>query len=74
MTKNINGHLVRASISGRRHAGTADKVKIRPVCVKGKLLFQTAISDGKKEFHKNYEKEELQAQIEEWLLQDYKQL
>lgn len=74
LDEHLDEKLLRITISGRRHASTADKVKIRPVLVKGRLLFQTAVSDGKKEFHKNYEKDELTCQIEAWLLQDYKQL
>ncbi|SDF32609.1 class I SAM-dependent methyltransferase [Marvinbryantia formatexigens] len=74
LNKQLNEHLLRITVSRKRHADGADKVKIRPVTVKGKLLFQTAVSDGKKEFHKNYEKDALTAQIETWLLQDYRQL
>ena len=65
---------MRATISGKRHGDIAEKVKIRPVMLKGTLYFQTAVSDGKREYHKNYQKEELLVQTEEWLLKDYKQL
>lgn len=74
LTENLNEHLLRIVISGRRHGGQPDKVKIRPVCMKGELFFQTAVSDGKKEFHTNYTAEEMQERIEVWLVQDYKQL
>lgn len=69
----LNENMLRATVSGKRHGGIADKVKIRPVKLKGKLLFQTAVSDGKREFHTNYSAQTMQEQIENWLLQDYKQ-
>ena len=66
--------MLHATVSGKRHGDQADKVKIRPILLKGSLYFQTAVSDGKKEFHRNYEKEELLDQLSSWLLQDYKQI
>ena len=66
--------LIRMTISGKRRKEVPDKVKIRPVQLKGELYFQTSISDGKKEFHKNYQKEELLEQIDQWMRKDYRQL
>lgn len=70
----LNDRMLHATISGKRHGNQADKIKIRPVLLKGNLYFQTAVSDGKKEFHRNYTQEELTEQIGSWLLQDYKQI
>ena len=42
--------------------------------LKEQLYFQTSVSDGKKEFHKNYEKAELLEQLDHWLRKDYRQL
>ena len=72
--ENLDERLLRITLSGRRHGNLPDRVKIRPVRLKGRLCFQAAVSDGKKEFHTNYEKEALLAQIEAWLREDYKQL
>lgn len=74
LNQTINENMLRMSLSGKRHAEMPDKVKIRPVQLKGQLYFQTCISDGKKEFHKNYPKEELLEQIGEWMRLDYRQL
>ena len=74
LDKVLDENFLRATISGKRHGDIAEKVKIRPVMLKGTLYFQTAVSDGKREYHKNYQKEELLVQTEEWLLSDYKQL
>ena len=70
----MNENMLRMTISGRRHGELADKVKIRPVKLKEQLYFQTSVSDGKKEFHKNYEKAELLEQLDHWLRKDYRQL
>lgn len=74
LENSLNENFLRATISGKRHADLSDKVKIRPVMLKGKLYFQSAVSDGKREYHKNYQKQELLDQVRNWLLDDYKQL
>ena len=74
LAENLNENLLRATISGKRHGDSFDKVKIRPVRIGGELLFQTAVSDGKREFHKNYTAAEIEAQMLTWMQNDYKQL
>lgn len=74
LEENLNEEMLHATISGKKHGEIAEKVRIRPVKLKGTLFFQTAVSDGKKEFHKNYEKTEMLEQMCSWLLQDYKQM
>ena len=74
LRQTMNENMLRMTISGRRHGELADKVKIRPVKLKEQLYFQTSVSDGKKEFHKNYEKAELLEQLDHWLRKDYRQL
>ncbi len=74
LAENLNENLLRATLSGRRHGDIFDKIKIRPVRIGGKLLFQTAVSDGKREFHKNYAAAEIEQQILTWMQDDYKQL
>ncbi|MDO4632521.1 MAG: SAM-dependent methyltransferase [Eubacteriales bacterium] len=67
--------LLRATLSGKRNAQVEiDKLKIRPVKIKGELLFQRTYSDGKREFHKNYEREELLRELCEQSFGEYKQL
>lgn len=43
------------------------KVKIRPVLLRGELVYQAAEFRGTKVFHKNYTLEELFLQLEQWL-------
>ena len=74
LRQTMNENMLRMTISGKRHGELADKVKIRPVKLKEQLCFQTSVSDGKKEFHKNYEKAELLEQLDHWLRKDYRQL
>ena len=74
LRQTMNENILRMTISGKRHGELADKVKIRPVKLKEELYFQTSVSDGKKEFHKNYEKAELLEQLDHWLRKDYRQL
>ena len=74
LRQTMNENMLRMTISGKRHGELADKVKIRPVKLKELLYFQTSVSDGKKEFHKNYEKAELLEQLDHWLRKDYRQL
>ncbi|MDO4343968.1 MAG: SAM-dependent methyltransferase [Eubacteriales bacterium] len=74
LAEHLNDNFLHATVSKKRRGGIPDRVKIRPVCIKGENCFQTAVSDGKKEFHKNYRKEDLLQQIEVWLREDYKQI
>ncbi|MDO4521757.1 MAG: SAM-dependent methyltransferase [Eubacteriales bacterium] len=74
LRETLNEQMLRATVSGRRHGEIADKIKLRPVKLRGELCFQGTVSDGKREFHTNYHKEELLKQLQAWLLEDYKQL
>ena len=74
LRQTMNENMLRMTISGKRHGELADKVKIRPVKLKEELYFQTSVSDGKKEFHKNYEKADILEQLDHWLRKDYRQL
>ena len=74
LRQTMNENMLRMTISGKRHGELPNTVKIRPVMLKEELYFQTSVSDGKKEFHKNYEKAELLEQLDHWLRKDYKQL
>lgn len=74
LEENLNESFLRATISGKRRADLPDKIKIRPVRIKDGLRFQTATSDGKREFHKNYTAADLMAQMKIWLQSDYRQV
>ena len=70
----IREGLYRITISGPRGDSEVSKVRIRPVEIKGKLLFQCQETVGTKEFHKNLTKDDVIAQICTWMERTFKQL
>lgn len=74
LEKILNEELLHIVVSGQKTKDTPLKIRVRPLERKGKLCFQAALWDGKKEFHKNYEKEELVSALLVWMSRDYKQL
>lgn len=74
LEQSLDESMIRATVSGRRRSGIPERVKIRPVRLREELRFQTTVSDGKREFHKNYKKEELLEQFQKWMPGDYRQL
>lgn len=73
LQEQINEQLKGAVLSGKKSADGPDKVKIRPVELKGKVFYQASSFQGTKVFHKNYEKEELLAYIAASLEKDFSQ-
>lgn len=59
LEKNIDKNLRRILISNARKKEGASKLQVRPVLVKGQMLYQVTRTEGTKEIHKNYEKAEL---------------
>lgn len=55
----INDKLYQLILSNPRNGEKAEKIKIRPVMVKDKLVFQETVYVGSKVFHENYQKEEM---------------
>ena len=55
----INDNLYQIILSNPQDRKHAEKIKIRPVLMKDKLLFQETIYAGTKVFHENFSKEEL---------------
>ena len=74
LEEHLNEQLLQIVLSGKKHKDVEGNRKIRPILKKDHLLFQVSLQDGKKEFHKNYEKEELMIKICEWMEKDYKQM
>lgn len=70
----LSDELLQIVMSGQRSQEAPVKVKVRPLMQKGSLVFQASLWDGKKEFHKNYEKEEMIQVILCWMSRDLKQL
>lgn len=74
LEEQINEQLIQAVLSGRRCGAGPSRVKIRPVEVKGTILFQASAAEGQKVFHKNYSKEELVDYLEQELKESFGQL
>lgn len=75
LDKCLNINLIDLTISGRKKKSGegADKVKLRPVMLKDRLLFQASEYIGTKVFHQNYEAAEARAYIEGLLNTSFKQ-
>ena len=69
----VNDGLYRITISNPRNKDRAFKIKIRPVMVKGAVLFQETVYEGTKVFHENRERNDMIDRIEELLVCDFKQ-
>ena len=70
----LNEDLLHIVVSGQKQKEAPVKIKVRPLKQKGSLVFQAASWDGKKEYHKNYEKEEMISSLLIWISRDYKQM
>lgn len=79
LLKILNENLTQIVISGHKKSAVGQKekairkIKIRPVLIKGRLLFQTEEFTEKQVFHYNFERDEAGAYIRE-KMDDYKQL
>lgn len=70
----IGKDLYQIIISNPLKQSKISKVKIRPVMVKGMLIFQATETVGAQVFHQNYEKDQLIEKIEEYLENDFRQM
>lgn len=62
----INTELDSIIISNSTDKSVAEKVKIRPVIIKGDILYQASEFIGVKVFHTNYSREDLLEQLPQW--------
>lgn len=69
----INENLYQIILSNPRKTGGVEKVKIRPVLMKGKLEFQETSYVGTKVFHENFSKDKLIERILTALTESFKQ-
>lgn len=60
----LNQELIQLILSNTRDAAQGEKLKVRPVLIKGKLYFQETLYLGTKVFHTNYQKEEMKERLE----------
>lgn len=66
--ENLNSDLIEIIISNSSEKDKISKIKIRPIMLKNKLVFQIESYVGKQVFHNNVKKEELIAKCNEWFL------
>ncbi len=69
----MNADLLQIVLSNTRDAQQATKVKVRPVLIKGEVLFQQTLYRGTQVFHENFTAEEMCRRIEEYLQELFKQ-
>lgn len=70
----INENMILAVLSGCRRKDAPSRVRIRPVEVKGEILYQASVPEGAKMLHRNYRREELVDFLKESLDGTYSQL
>lgn len=74
LEEQLNQDLLMMVFSGTKGQEKASRIKVRPVLLKGQLLFQAETFRGTKAFHANYTKEELIDHSLRWLTESFKQV
>lgn len=69
----LNKDLVQIILSNSQNKDFATKAKIRPILVKGELLYQETLYRGTQVFHENYSEENIKVRIEKLLTETFKQ-
>lgn len=69
----INKELINVIISNSTNKEMADKIKIRPILLKGEIIYQVSEYKKDKVFHSNYEKETLLELLPSWFEGLFKQ-
>lgn len=70
----INEELIRVIISGPRQKEGPSKIQIRPLLLKGQVMYQITRTVGQKELHENHQRAEVLCLISDWMQQDFRQL
>lgn len=74
LSKLLNEKLYQMIISNPVKKDAVNKIKIRPILMKGVLMFQETRFCGTQVFHQNFCSEEMQTRIVTYMEQDFKQL
>ncbi len=69
----LNKDLIQIILSNSQNKEFAAKVKIRPVLIKGELLFQETLYRGTQVFHENYDETAMSAHIKKLLTETFRQ-
>ena len=73
LQQSLNADLIQIILSNTRDETRGSKVKIRPVLIKGRLLFQETLYRGTQVFHENFEAEQMESRVEAYLQDLFKQ-
>ena len=65
--RTLNSDLIQMTLSGTIDKDRAEKVKVRPVLIKGVLLFQETVYRGKQVFHVNMSAEEITLKLDGYM-------
>ncbi len=69
----LNKDLIQIILSNSQNKEFAAKVKIRPVLIKGELLFQETRYRGTQVFHENFDRSAMSQRIEKLLSENFRQ-
>ena len=69
----LNKDLIQIILSNSQNKEFAAKAKIRPVLIKGELLFQETLYRGTQVFHENYDAATMTGRIEKLLTETFRQ-
>ena len=73
LIQTLDENLVQMVLSNSRNTERAVKVKVRPVSVKGNLMFQETLYRGTQVFHGNYSHTEIRNRLAEYMEQLFRQ-
>ena len=73
LRETVDGALYQIILSNPRQKDRAFKIKIRPVMIRGNILFQETIYEGTKVFHDNMGRDDTIERIEELIARDFRQ-
>lgn len=74
LEEHINENLLQMILSGNKSGGEPSRVKIRPVLLKDRLLYQASETMGAKVLHTNYERGQVITYIEDMMQKYFRQL
>lgn len=72
--KYINEGLKKVVISNARKKDGASKLQVRPILLKGELVYQVTRTEGQKELHENFDKASVVAYLVCQMEENFKQL
>lgn len=70
----LNDNLLHLILGGPKTQDAPRKIRVRPLMHRGSLVFQAGLWDGKKEFHRNYNAQELVQTLLVWMSRDFRQM